>query len=98
MNKKNCQRCGNDFECLPHDIQNCGCSKVELQDSTLEYLSKTNYDCLCNSCLNALDILVKKSATLKSELKKGELRENIHFYKEKMVIASTLHIKETMSF
>ena len=89
MNKKNCQRCGINFECLPEDIQNCGCSKVELQNSTLEYLSKTRYDCLCNKCLSELDKLVEKSIALKENSKKGELTEDVHFYHENRLVVFT---------
>lgn len=79
---KTCQRCQSTFDCNVHDIGNCGCSKVIVSPETNEYLSKTNYDCLCTNCLNDLNKIVAKAK--ENPFPKGGrfLTENIHFYKE----------------
>lgn len=48
---KTCERCGGSFECLPEDIVNCSCSKINLEQQVREYLNCKYKDCLCSNCL-----------------------------------------------
>jgi len=50
---KNCERCGNSFECLANDIQNCACNKLELPKEYMAYLNQKYKNCLCLGCLKA---------------------------------------------
>ena len=50
---KTCPRCGNTFECV-HSID-CWCVKVQLKDSTKDYLKAHYSDCLCKECLEKLN-------------------------------------------
>jgi hypothetical protein len=83
MNHKSklCPRCSASFECKPNDIANCQCAKVQLSDATLAYLKKTNYDCLCQRCLQELNALVQK-AQHHHFPQPNQLKESLHFYKE----------------
>lgn len=78
--KKTCQRCESTFNCTPEAITTCECSTLQLQPTTHAYLEKTQYDCLCNSCLKELDTLVQQSqAPLPSP---SSLQQGIHYYIE----------------
>ena len=48
---KNCQRCGEGFECKTGSILLCQCQTVELSLEHLEYIAANYDDCLCASCL-----------------------------------------------
>lgn len=79
---KSCSRCQNNFECRAADINNCHCSKVNLTTQAKEFLLKTNYDCLCNSCLNEINNLVTISNKYSFPISPNQLIEGIHYYKE----------------
>lgn len=49
--KKNCSKCGNEFECKVDEIQNCHCQKVKITKEKLIQLGKEYSDCLCEVCL-----------------------------------------------
>ncbi|QES87274.1 cysteine-rich CWC family protein [Rhizosphaericola mali] len=79
---KICPRCQKTFFCNANDISNCGCRTIHLQQTTLEYLSKTNYDCLCPACLNEINNLVTQTQNSNFPDSAEELMEGIHYYKE----------------
>jgi hypothetical protein len=71
------------------DISNCECSKVILNGDTKEYLTKTKYDCLCNSCLTALDNLIIEAKKYQFPKHPNEMIEGIHFYIERGYLVFT---------
>lgn len=79
---KTCQRCRSHFECKMGDISNCQCSTVVLEEPTSEYLSKTNYDCLCKNCLAELNKLVRRSNEQEFPKRREFLLEGHHYYME----------------
>lgn len=79
---KSCPRCKDYFKCKADDINNCHCSKINLSIQTKEFLSKTSYDCLCNSCLNEINNLVSISDKYNFPISSEQLIEGIHYYKE----------------
>jgi hypothetical protein len=52
--QKQCERCGNAFECNPANITACQCSSVQLNDQERSFIRKQFDDCLCGKCLNEL--------------------------------------------
>lgn len=94
MSVENCPRCGNPFECRKSDISHCDCSKLKLSETTLQFLSKTNYGCLCNACLFHFDKEVKRAA--ENQAIGGRLKENIHYYMENglLVFTELYHISK----
>jgi len=93
MTLKKCTRCLSDFECKTDDISSCQCNQIVLSPSTNQFLSKTNYDCLCLNCLKELNALVLKSEDYNI---KKPLVENLHFYWENglMVFTEFFHISK----
>ncbi|WNJ18214.1 cysteine-rich CWC family protein [Pontibacter sp. G13] len=51
---KSCARCDKPFECKAHDIANCHCSTVKVEDLMLKQLQDAFEGCLCNECLNSV--------------------------------------------
>ncbi|MFK7982268.1 MAG: cysteine-rich CWC family protein [Saprospiraceae bacterium] len=51
VNANICQRCEATFACKANDITNCQCANVIISTKTQQYLSRTNYGCLCKNCL-----------------------------------------------
>lgn len=87
---KLCSRCKNEIECRMNNIQDCLCSQVSISEECREYLKKTKYDCLCNSCLNILNEMVKQA-----DLAPSKLTENIQYYIENglLVFTELYHIQ-----
>ena len=61
---KNCQRCGDGFECKTGSILLCQCQTVVLTQEQREYIAAHYDDCLCSSCL---DILRREFNALRNE-------------------------------
>lgn len=93
MSKKNCQRCDVPFECLVEDIRNCSCYDVSLSSESETYLAKTNFDCLCTPCLNAINDLLENIAI--DEQTQIQLEDGKDYYMERdfMVFTEYYHIK-----
>ena len=53
--QKICPVCGNAFECKNDDILKCECARVMLSSEARSYISKHYNDCLCVSCLRAIN-------------------------------------------
>lgn len=53
--KKQCPRCGSEFDCRHESILECECSQVRLTVSAGKYLEE-NYpgQCLCRACLEKI--------------------------------------------
>ena len=52
---KICERCNKKFKCIPEDIINCECSKLQLNHQTQVNLKEKYKDCLCSLCLMELN-------------------------------------------
>lgn len=76
-----CRRCNKPFECHVHAIALCQCNSVNINPLTLEFLSKTNWGCLCVDCLKEIDGKVI-SLQGKEFPKPAELQDGVHYYKE----------------
>jgi len=79
---KICPRCKKEFSCDPGNIAACGCSQVTLSNGTKSFLAATFYTCLCNDCLNHLNLLVAKEKEYPFPGRGGDLIEGIHYYTE----------------
>ena len=92
MINKTCQRCKTPFSCQSNDIQNCSCRQIVLSDASKNYLAKTNYDCLCNTCLKSIN---EMQEAIKLQVKPEKIEENRDYYSEKGLIVFTeyYHIK-----
>ena len=84
LTAKLCSRCKKAIECKMDSIQDCLCSQVTISKACTEYLSKTKYDCLCNSCLTTLDDLVSAADNAPSKP-----TEQIHYYLENGLLVFT---------
>lgn len=81
-NVKSCPRCAHEFECKAHDILHCNCTKLELSEETRLFLSKTNYDCLCPTCLVHYESLNKQTKGQLFPKPNQDLIEGYHYYME----------------
>ncbi len=72
----------------------CACADVQLSALTLEFLTKTRYSCLCNSCLKQYETWVTEAAKNRATAADG-LVEGIHYYLEdgKWVFTPVYHIQ-----
>ena len=51
---KQCQRCGDGFECKTGNVLHCQCQSVVLTSKQRDYIARKYDDCLCALCLMAL--------------------------------------------
>lgn len=79
---KNCSICKIEIFCNNQDIEKCPCSSVELSPETRNFLTKTYFDCLCNTCLEIINRKVAASKSHSFPTQKNEFIEGVHFYKE----------------
>ena len=91
-----CPRCQQPIQCLASDIAHCECSKIRLQPETIHFLEKTNYGCLCNTCLSDVNQLVAASKDIAFSKSGSELIEGIHYYMEGpyLVFTELYHIQK----
>ncbi|HSU28498.1 MAG TPA: cysteine-rich CWC family protein [Chitinophagaceae bacterium] len=85
MNKqeeKYCPKCNSLFICKMGDIANCQCTSVALTSDTINFLSKTNYDCLCKNCLAKTNSDVKAAKSYHFPAQQEMFVEGLHYYKE----------------
>lgn len=78
---KICPKCNQTFECKVGDVTHCQCN-IELSSRTIEFLKKTNFDCLCANCLLHINKLVLATKRYQFPKQKELLIEGLHFYKE----------------
>ena len=86
MTPKVCPRCKDELSCSSQNILACECTSIKLSENTNEFLRKTNYDCLCNSCLVDLN---NKTAYISALGLSEELIENRDFYYENGFVVFT---------
>lgn len=80
--EKYCGKCNTRFICKVGDIENCQCNTVKLSDESIEFLSTTNFDCLCKDCLLQVNQDVKVAGNYRFPTQKEMYIEGLHFYKE----------------
>jgi len=78
---KECPRCQAVFECKVGDVANCQCSEVAVTEATQNFLDKTQYDCLCKSCLAKINEMAVQAVHAKIP-RRQELVEGLHYYRE----------------
>lgn len=81
---KSCSRCSKEIQCRVDAIEECACLQVNLSAECQDFLKNTKYDCLCNDCLRALDLLVKKADSAPTKM-----TEDIHYYIEDGLLVFT---------
>lgn len=79
---KTCPRCKNSFTCKVGDIINCQCTEVCLTEKTQQFLDKTNYDCLCKSCMIHFNELTEIASQNSFPTQKEMMKQGVHFYIE----------------
>lgn len=77
--QKHCGRCHIEFNCRAEEIALCDCAKVELSENTRQFLAKTKYDCLCNTCLIQLNQIIEENRIASSKCS-DDLKEGVHYY------------------
>ncbi len=80
--EKYCIKCNNPFTCKMGDIANCQCNSVQITEATRNFLTHTNFDCLCKDCLVHINHLVKMANGYRFPTQKEMLIEGLHYYKE----------------
>ena len=80
--EKYCPKCNNTFICKMGDIANCQCNTVALSEATRNFLSKTNFDCLCKGCLAKINHDVKLANSYQFPTQKEMFTEGLHYYIE----------------
>ena len=80
--EKCCPKCQSIFVCKIGDIANCQCNTIEISEAAKEFLSQTNFDCLCKDCLAKIDRDVKKAQAYHFPTQKEMYIEGLHYYKE----------------
>ncbi|MFT5621151.1 MAG: hypothetical protein ACI9QR_001484 [Flavobacteriaceae bacterium] len=86
MTQKECSRCKNDLQCNTEDISSCACNQLVISPRTKDFLKKTNYDCLCNSCLSELNETFQQ---IDEEDALADLEEGKHYYIESAYVVFT---------
>ncbi len=76
-----CKRCQKEFECRVDDILHCQCSGIALHPSTISFLGKTSWGCLCISCLEEIDATIQ-SLSGEEFPNPNELKAGDHYYIE----------------
>ena len=82
--QKSCSRCKSEIQCSVNAIEECTCSQIELSVECRDFLKKTNYDCLCNKCLVAINEIVDKADSAPTKM-----AENVHYYLEDGLLVFT---------
>lgn len=77
-----CTHCKTSITCNVEDIAKCDCSKVEVSNNTKNFLKSTYHKCLCNTCLEKINILVERSKQGDFPKRRSEMVEGIHYYME----------------
>lgn len=90
-----CPRCGAHRVCSAGMGKRCACADVQLSSLTLDFLQKTHYSCLCNTCLLQYEKWVLQASIKNNAASQGELEEGTHFYTEngKWVFTPVYHIQ-----
>jgi hypothetical protein len=79
---KICPHCARQFECKVGDVVNCQCNTITLSVETHNFLEKTDFGCLCVSCLGKFHEMQSKSFGLEFPNKREQMIEGLHYYIE----------------
>ncbi|WP_221392734.1 cysteine-rich CWC family protein [Dyadobacter sp. NIV53] len=79
---KVCPKCKTLFSCQSDNIASCQCSTVRLSKETIQFLSNTNFDCLCKTCLEKINKDVSLATQFHFPTHKAMYIEGLHYYKE----------------
>ena len=87
---KACSRCKKEIQCNMDSIKDCACAQIKLSSDCIDFLKKTKYDCLCNSCLLEIETLLKQADSAPTKPTEG-----IHYYLENgfLVFTELNHIQ-----
>lgn len=93
--EKFCKRCGSRFECKVGDITNCQCNSVQLSECTIDFLSRTDYGCLCRNCLVEIDQMLKFSKRSVFPVQKELMVRDLHYYLDNgnQVLTELFHLQ-----
>ena len=80
--KKRCGNCREEILCNTENIDQCNCSSIELTAESRTFLKNTYFDCLCNNCLEMMNLKVSDAQNYFFPTQKNEFIEGVHFYKE----------------
>jgi len=80
--QKQCPQCESLFSCQAENITDCQCSTVLLRKETIQFLSKTCFDCLCKNCLQKTEERIAYAAQFQFPTNKSMFIENVHYYIE----------------
>ncbi len=80
--EKYCPACNELFICNVGDIANCHCNTISLNNDVRNFLAKTNFDCLCNNCLQKIIVRVETAKGLQFPTEKEMFVEGVHYYLE----------------
>jgi len=56
---KQCERCGNPFECKPLHISECQCANIHLTEKAQAFIQSHFNNCLCKECLLEINQMQK---------------------------------------
>lgn len=77
-----CPRCGSEMTCKVGNITQCDCFSVNISDETRNYLTKTDYGCVCNRCLMELNRKMGEVSRYPFPTRKEQFVEGLHFYRD----------------
>ena len=91
--RKQCDACGNFFECL-NDFSNCWCSGIIINSEKLEKISYSGENCFCKDCLLLLNNneIIQRSREIEIETNFGKITLGVK--KKKQYFFINLHNKE----
>lgn len=90
-----CPRCHSAFNCMNENIAECECSQLKLSAQTLDFLSKTNWICLCNNCLKHFEFQMKEAEAQPFPQRNNDFIENIHYKMENgLFVFSELYLMQ----
>ncbi|MBB1148632.1 MULTISPECIES: cysteine-rich CWC family protein [unclassified Myroides] len=79
---KKCTHCKAAITCQSEQIDRCECSQVQLHPDTRVFLRSSFHKCLCNACLEQMNLLVAQAKTEVFPRKRNEMVEGKHYYVE----------------
>ena len=80
--EKHCPKCKVPFICQSDNIRNCQCNAVSLTEGSIDFLSKTYFDCLCKTCLEKINSDIQTAKLYQFPTHKAMFIEGLHYYKE----------------
>ncbi|MBI3237727.1 MAG: cysteine-rich CWC family protein [Flavobacteriia bacterium] len=87
--QETCLRCQASFECKVDAIEQCQCRSVALSSETIRFLERTEYGCLCATCLAHYQALTDEAQSTAFPTDRESLIENKHYYMENGYVVFT---------